>query len=134
MLLLLVWYQRRITKILIRVCKMNQSNLYSTLNQLGCKILSFEDYPSSQGSWRVSFMAFGNYCEVSCNRFDGYMSLGYKNSIHGAHQSTINTLKFLTDEAELSALLRWLRSLSSKAKTVESREMNTEQLLPESTY
>jgi len=113
MLLLLGWYHRRITKILIRVCKMNQNNLYSTLNQLGCKILSFEDYPSSQGSWRVSFMAFGNYCEVSCNRFDGYMSLGYKNSVHGTHQSTINSLKFLTDEAELSAVLLWLRSLSN---------------------
>lgn len=102
---------------------MNQSNLYSTLNQLGCKILSFEDYPSSQGSWRASFMAFGNYCEVSCNRFDGYMSLGYKNSIHGAHQSTINSLKFLTDEAELSAVLLWLRSLHNDSKTNQIQEI-----------
>lgn len=112
---------------------MNQSNLYSTLDQLGYKKLSFEDYPSSQASWRVSFMAFGYYCDVSCNRFDGYMSLGYKNSIHGAHQSTINSLKFLTDEAELSAVLLWLRSLSAKSKNGESSEMKSEQLLPEST-
>lgn len=113
---------------------MNQSSLYSTLSNMGCKILSFEDYPSNQGSWRASFMAFGNSCEVSCNRFDGYMSLSYTNSIQGGHKSTINSLKFLTDEAELSALLRWLRSLSSKAKTVESSEIKIDQQFPESIH
>ncbi len=79
-------------------------------------------------------MAFGNSCEVSCNRFDGCMSLSYKNSIHGAHQSTINSLKFLTDEAELSAVLLWLRSLSAKSKKTESSEIKRDQLLSESTY
>lgn len=102
---------------------MNQSNLYSTLNQLGCKILSFEDYPSNQGSWRVSFMASGNYCEISCNRFDGYISLRYTNATQGAHKSTINSLKFLTDDAELTAVLRWLRSIPTNSGTLKTEEI-----------
>lgn len=113
---------------------MNQSNLYETLNKAGCRILSFEDYPSSQGSWRASFMASGSYCEVSCNRFDGYMSLRYSNSILGAHRSNVNSLKFLTDEAELSALLLWVHSIPSKSNDNQNRELKIDQVLPESAY
>jgi hypothetical protein len=51
------------------------------------------------------------------------MSLGYKNSNHGAHQSTINSLKFLTDEAELSAVLLWLRSLHNDSRTNQIQEI-----------
>lgn len=107
---------------------MNQSDLYSTLNQVGCKILSFEDYPSNQGSWRVSFMASGNYCEISCNRFDGYMSLSYTNSTQGANKSIINSLKFLTDDAELSAVLRWLSSISTSSGANKTKATNNEAL------
>lgn len=92
---------------------MNQSYLYASLNHDGCKILSFEDFPSNQGSWRVCFMRGANNYEVSCNRYDGYMSLKATSAFHGSRISTINCLKFLTDEAELAAIKIWLRSTSN---------------------
>lgn len=92
---------------------MNQSNLYATLIKAGCKIISFEDYPSQQGSWRTSFMKSGMYCEISCNRYDGYISLQAKKASIVTNKAVINSLKFLTDEAELAALLPWLRAISN---------------------
>jgi hypothetical protein len=47
---------------------MNQSYLHATLNPAGCKILSFEDYPSNYGSWKISFPLDSILCEVSNNR------------------------------------------------------------------
>jgi len=54
---------------------MNQRSLYETLEKAGYKILSFEDYPSNQGSWRVNFINTHHSCEISANRFDGYISV-----------------------------------------------------------
>lgn len=92
---------------------MNQSNLYATLNKAGCKLISFEDYPANQGSWRASFMMSGMLCEISCNRYDGYMSLQAKKAAVVTNKSVINSLKFLTDEAELAAVVPWLRTISN---------------------
>lgn len=107
---------------------MNQRSLYETLEKAGYKILSFEDYPSNQGSWRVNFMNTHYSCEVSANRFDGYISVRAKNGIDET-KSTINSLKFLTDEAELAAVIRWLRLLSSPYKTNNNKVSNNESLL-----
>jgi hypothetical protein len=92
---------------------MNQSNLYATLSKAGCRIITFEDYPTNQGSWRASFMKSGMYCEISCNRYDGYLSLQAKKAGVVTNKSVINSLKFLTDEAELAAVLPWLRTISN---------------------
>lgn len=92
---------------------MNQSDLYATLNKAGCRIITFEDYPTNQGSWRASFMKSGMYCEISCNRYDGYLSLQAKKAGVTTNKSVINSLKFLTDEAELAAVLSWLRTISN---------------------
>lgn len=92
---------------------MNQSNLYATLNKAGCRIISFEDYPTNQGSWRASFIKSGMYCEISCNRYDSYLSLQAKKAGVVTNKSVINSLKLLTDEAELAAVLPWLRTISN---------------------
>ncbi|KQT34154.1 hypothetical protein [Methylophilus sp. Leaf414] len=96
---------------------MNQSNLYATLSKAGFKIITFEDYPTNQGSWRASFMKSCMYCEISCNRYDGYLSLQAKRAGVVINKSVINSLKFLTDEAELNAVISWLRFLQNNSKT-----------------
>lgn len=68
-------------------------------------------------------MASGNYFEISCNRFDGYISLSYKNATQGAHKSTINSLKFLTDDEELSSVLRWLNSIPTNSGIHKTEEI-----------
>jgi hypothetical protein len=107
---------------------MNQRSLYETLEKAGYKILSFEDYPSNHGSWRVNFMNTHHSCEVSANRFDGYISVRAKNGID-EKKYTINSLRFLTDEAELAAVIRWLRLLSSPYKTNNNKASNNKSLL-----
>lgn len=92
---------------------MNQSSLYATLNQAGCKILSFEDYPSDHGSWRASFMKSGNSCEIASNRLDGVLTLIAKSAAEGVRQSFVHLKKLQSEEAELISLQTWLSTLST---------------------
>ena len=108
---------------------MNQKSLYTTLEKAGYKILSFEDYPSNQGSWRVNFKNTHHCCEISSNRFDGYISVKAKSGTGETTKSTINSLKLITDEAELAAITSWLRSLSISYKINTNKVSNNEPAL-----
>ena len=105
---------------------MNQSNLYATLSKAGCKILSFEDYPSNQGSWRTTFIKADKNCEISSNRYDGYMSFQFTSADLGTKKSVVNSLKFLTDEAELTAVITWLRSFQNHSNTNKNKVVRHE--------
>jgi hypothetical protein len=104
---------------------MNQSILYATLEQAGCKILSFEDYPSDHGNWRASFIKSGNNCEMVSNRFDGILSLMARNSVDGIRQSIVEMTKLRSEEAELASILTWLSTLFSKPKTINHNPQKT---------
>lgn len=60
-----------------------------------------------------------SFCEISCNRFDGYISVKSKSNAGESRKSVINSLKFLTDEAELTAVTHWLRSISNIANEID---------------
>lgn len=89
---------------------MNQKSLYAVLSEIGCKVFSFEDYPSNQGSWRVSFFWAGSLYEVSSNRFDGYISLVTTNGNRVPRRASVNLKTDKTDEVELGILLEWIRA------------------------
>lgn len=91
---------------------MNQRSLYATLDKAGCKILSFEDYPSTQGSWRVCFVNAGRLCEISSYRFDGILTLKAKTTQNDLKKSFISSATPLTDETELAFVYGWLMSIS----------------------
>lgn len=90
---------------------MNQVNLYESLNRAGCKILSFEDFPSSYGSWRVTFILLGFNCEVVCNRADNLLSFTSTNQINGKKSITIPTQKLVSDQLEIAKVIEYLRTL-----------------------
>lgn len=102
---------------------MNQGHLYATLIKAGCKIIAFEDFPAYQGSWRVSFIKPSTFCEISSNRVDGYMSLKFNSEDGKSNKSVINSLKFLTDEAELTTVIRWLRSIVINITVTNNAEL-----------
>ena len=88
---------------------MNQIALYKVLDNTGCKVLSFEDYPRNLGSWRVTFMHNEYSCEVFSNRYDGYLILRSNNTNKGMRQNIINKEPVIfDDEFELSLLENWI--------------------------
>lgn len=85
---------------------MNQLHLYETLKE--CKILSFEDYPSLHGSWRVNFICEKSLFEVSSNRPDNILSLTKKDNGQITQQSNIESQNPLTDQLELAIIKEWI--------------------------
>jgi hypothetical protein len=102
---------------------MNQSNLYATLSYVGCKILSFEDFPSNQGSWRVCFMVSNILCEVNCCRSDNIMSLTAKSNGQARNHTSLQSGNLLTDQLELAKVSEWIRSLVASKNR---QEINTQ--------
>lgn len=97
---------------------MKQTELYDVLKKTGCKILSFEDYPESLGSWRVSFMCKTISCEIVCNRYDAYMIMQSKSLKHGCNRNIIERDKTeFTEEFELTTLANWLSFILAKSAT-----------------
>ena len=88
---------------------MDQSALYEILYNSSCKIISFEDYPYTSGSWRISFYHLDCLCEVISNRNDQCIYLTLKTRSSKSKQKKISTGKNVTDEDELEILKRWLR-------------------------
>lgn len=96
---------------------MNQGVLYAALNHVGCKIFSFEDYPSSYGGWRVSFMVANIFCEVNCNRADSLLSLTSKNALVGKNTVNISSIKLVSDQLEVVKVIDWIRTLKHQSIT-----------------
>lgn len=92
---------------------MNQSNLYATLNSAGCKILSFEDYPSNYGSWRVCFFLNSILCEITSNRADNQLILSTKSTEQGIQLINFPSNKLITEQLELMRVSEWLRNIQT---------------------
>lgn len=104
---------------------MNQSGLYAALNFPGCKILSFEDYPSNGGSWRVCFSIANIICEVTCNRPDNLLSLSSRSITDGNNKASIHSTRLVTDQQELAKVREWLGSITGmKRVTLKLPEHN----------
>jgi hypothetical protein len=104
---------------------MNQRSLYTSLKLAGCKILSFEDYPSNLGSWRVCFFIENTVCEVRCIRTDNLLILTSKNTFYGNNTAFIETKRLVTDQLELTRVLEWLQTISAGKKiALKSPELN----------
>jgi hypothetical protein len=104
---------------------MNQRGLYATLKLAGCQILSFEDFPSSLGSWRVCFFIAATLCEIRCNRADHLLILTSKNTFYGSDTAYIETKRLVTDQQELTRVLEWLQTVQGTKKiTLSLPELN----------
>lgn len=91
---------------------MNQRDLYTSLNHAGCRIISFEDYPTQYGSWRVSLLC-NIVSEVNCNPGDSTFSLTSKNTLHGKKTIKIPINKLVSGQLEIGKVIDWVRSLRS---------------------
>lgn len=104
---------------------MKQSGLYAALNFAGCKILSFEDFPSNGGSWRVCFSIDKTVCQVTCNRADNLLLLSSKSTVYGNSSSSIDSKHLVTDLMELAKLREWLYTVQgTKKDTLKLPERN----------
>jgi hypothetical protein len=92
---------------------MNQRFLYDSLDFEGCKILSFEDYPSDYSSWRANFMISNISREVSCNRKDRILNLSSKSHIIGNQMITLSSRELVSDQLEILKVIEWIRSLTA---------------------
>ena len=104
--------------VVVRSCRtlgpysMNQSALYATLHEAGCKVLVFEDHPQFFGNWLAHFTCGGRRFEVVSDNREGWLAL-WERDPKGSGTRLYEVQSHTFDETkELEVLAAWLRELA----------------------
>lgn len=89
---------------------MEQTALYSAIQEAGFSVVMFEDHPQFFGNWRAIFKRRGQTYEVVSDNREGWLSLWRLEDKQGVRLFEVESTRLGHDQ-ELAQLIQWLANV-----------------------
>jgi len=96
---------------------MEQTALYSAIQEAGFSVVMFEDHPQFFGNWRAIFKRRSQTYEVVGDNREGWLSLWRLEDKQGVRLFEVESMRLGQDQ-ELAQLIRWLTDVKGEERAV----------------